>query len=216
MENILLKALNLVLYVTLMLVASGCATGPSVSTSGALPATSDGPYKNVLVLVLFSKFDTRRYVEDEIVKDLAAKGISAVASTSMMTTKTPLTRQFIIETMTELGSDGLLLTQLADLQTTGKILDMNPQATYNIRPTYYVNVFTVDLTEYIEPQDVRITHELSTSSDLYSFATKEKVWGMVTHSKIKENVDHMRDFSIIVREADAISSALIRDAVVSR
>lgn len=216
MENILSKALQLIVVITVMMLASGCATGPSVSTSGALPATSDGPYKNVLVLVLFSKFDTRRYVEDEIVKDLAAQGISAVASTSMMTTKTPLTREFIVETMTELGSDGLLLTQLADLRTSGKILDMNPQATYNIRPTYYVNVFTVDLTEYIEPQDVRVTHELSTSSDLYSFATKEKVWGMVTHSKIKENVDHMRDFSIIVREADAISSALIRDAVVAR
>lgn len=216
MENVLTKWLKLMAVVVSMGLAGGCATGPKVSTSGALPAESDGPYKNVLVLVLFSKFDTRRYVEDEIVKDLAANGIKAVASTSMMTTKTPLTREFIVETMTELGSDGLLLTQLADLETTGKIIDMSPQATYNIRPTYYVNVFTVDLTEYIEPQDVRITHKLSTSSDLYSFATKEKVWGMVTHSKIKENVDHMRDFSIIVREADAISAALLRDAVVAR
>jgi hypothetical protein len=45
---------------------------------------------------------------------------------------------------------------------------------------------------------------------------QEKVWSMITHSKIKENVDHMRDYSIILREADAISSAMIEDKVVSR
>ena len=70
------------------------------------------------------------------------------------TTKTPLTRDFILETMTELGSDSLLLTQLADLETTGKVINMNPEVTYNVRPTYYYNVFSVDQTEYIEPQDV--------------------------------------------------------------
>jgi hypothetical protein len=39
---------------------------------------------------------------------------------------------------------------------------------------------------------------------------------MITHSKIKENVDHMRDYSIIVREADAISAAMLKDGVVSQ
>ena len=199
-----------------LILLTACMT-PKVttSTSKGLPDASDGPYRNVLVMVLFSKFDTRRYLEDEIVNDLKAQGVEAVASTSMMNSRTPLTREFIIETMTELGSDALLLTQLADLQSGGKVIDMNPQETYNIRPTYYYNVFTMDLTEYIEPQDLKITHSLSTSSDLYSFNSKSKVWSMITHSKIKENVDHMRDYSIILREADAISAAMLRDEVVS-
>jgi hypothetical protein len=200
----------------LLVLSSACVTAPQVSTSNGLPATADGPYKNVLLVVLFSKFDTRRYLEDEIVNDLKAQGIKAVASTSMMTSKTPLTREFVVELMTELGADALLLTQIADLQSTAKVVNMNPQATYNIRPTYYVNVFTMDLTEYIEPQDLRVTQYLSTSSDLYSFSSRSKVWTMITHSKIKENVDHMRDYSIIVREADAISAAMLKDGVVSQ
>lgn len=194
---------------------SGCTSLPTVSTTSALPDSADGPYEHVMVVVLFSKFDTRRYLEDEIVKDLKAAGVDATASTSLMTTKTPFTREFIVESMTDLGSDALLVTQLADLEASGKIIDMRPEATYNVRPTYYVNVFSVDLQEYIEPQDVRITQELSTSSDLYSFKNQTKVWSMVTHSKFKENVDHMRDYSIFVREADAISGAMIKDGVIA-
>lgn len=199
----------------LIFLGSGCAVPPKATITQEVLATADVPYKNTLVLVLFSKFDTRRYLEDEIVKHLDAQGIKAVASTSMMTTKTPLTRNFILETMTELGSDSLLLTQLASLETTGKVKNMNPEVTYNVRPTYYVNVFSVDQEELIEPQTVRFTHYLSTSSDLYSFATKEKIWGMITYSKIKQNVDNMREYSVFVAEANAIVNSMLDDAVVS-
>jgi hypothetical protein len=199
----------------LVILTSGCAVPPKATITQDVTESAEVPFQNTLVLVLFSKFDTRRYLEDEIVKHLDAQGIKAVASTSMMTTKTPLTRDFILETMTELGSDSLLLTQLANLETTGEVKSMNPEVTYNVRPTYYVNVFTVDQQEFIEPQTVRFTHYLSTSSDLYSFKTKEKIWGMITYSKIKQNVDNMREYSIIVDEANAIVNSMLDDAVVS-
>lgn len=197
-----------------MLAFAACASAPQVGPTMVVPDSADVPYDNVLVLALFSKFDTRRYLEDEIASRLEAQGVKAVTSTSMMTSKTPLTRQFIVETMTELGSDSLLLTQLADLHTAGKVKNMSPEGTYNVRPTYYVNVYSVEQTEYIEPVDVQFTHELSTSSDLYSASQQEKVWGIITHSRIKENVDHMRDYSIIVREAEAIAGSLLSEGIV--
>ena len=211
----MIKLRNTLTAISILVLASACSVPPTVSTAQKMSDPTKGPYENVLVLALFTKFDTRRYLEDEVVKYMAANGVKATASTSMMTTKTPLTRAFIVELMTELGSDALLLTQLADLETTEKVVDMNPEVTYNVRPTYYFNVFTVEQTEYIEPQDVRFTHYLSTTSDLYSFSDREIVWSTTTHSKIKENVDHMRDYSIYVREAAAIGAALIKDGVVS-
>jgi hypothetical protein len=218
MEAILINIRTSLVVVFTLLLASACSVTPHVTahTSKGLPDSADGPYENVLVLALFSKFDIRRYLEDEIVNDLNERGVKAVAATSMMTSRTPLTPKFIIETMTELGSDSLLLTQLADLQTTGKVIDMRPEATYNFRPTYYVNVFTVTLDEYIEPQDIQFTHKLSTSSDLYSFDSRGKVWSMITESTFKENQDHARDYSIILREADAISGAMLNDNVVRK
>ena len=206
---------NSMMITLLVILASGCAVPPKATITQEVTESAEVPFQNTLVLVLFSKFDTRRYLEDEIVNHLAAQGIKAVASTSMMTTKTPLTKDFILETMTELGSDSLLLTQLANLETTGEVKSMNPEVTYNVRPTYYVNVFSVDQQEFIEPQTVRFTHYLSTSSDLYSFKTKEKIWGMITYSKIKQNVDNMREYSIIVDEANAIVNSMLDDAVVS-
>lgn len=206
---------NSMMITLLVILASGCAVPPKATITLEVTESAEVPFQNTLVLVLFSKFDTRRYLEDEIVNHLAAQGIKAVASTSMMTTKTPLTKDFILETMTELGSDSLLLTQLANLETTGEVKSMNPEVTYNVRPTYYVNVFSVDQQEFIEPQTVRFTHYLSTSSDLYSFKTKEKIWGMITYSKIKQNVDNMREYSIIVDEANAIVNSMLDDAVVS-
>ena len=209
------KVRNLIVVAMAIVLISACAAAPpTVSTSNGLPDSSDGPYENVLVLFLFSKFDTRRYLEEEIVRDLTERGVKATAATSMMTSRTPLTAKFVIEMMTELGADSLLLTQLADLKTTGKIVNMRPEATYNFYPTYYVNVFQVTLDEYLEPPNVEFTHELSTSSDLYSLSSQSKVWSMVTHSTFKGERDHARDFSVFVREADAISGAMLNERVV--
>lgn len=209
----MVKKLGITLAIAVLVAA--CAAPPRVTTTHEIKEGSETGFDNILVLVLFSKFDSRRYLEDEIVKHLAANGVQAVASTSMMTSETLLNRKFILETMTELGSDALLFTQLADLRSTGKVKDMSPEATYNIRPTYYVNVFSVDLQEYLEPQNVIFTSELSTATDMYSFATKEKIWGVTTYSKIKGNEDHMRDYSVIVAEANAIVSSLLDTGVVS-
>lgn len=214
METILIQVRNLIMVTMSLVLFSACGVAPpTVSTTNGLPETSDGPYEHVLVLFLYSKFDTRRYLEDEIVKDLTAQGIKATTATSMMTSRTPLTPKFVVELMTELGADSLLLTQLADLRTTGKVVNMRPEATYNFYPTYYVNVFQVTLDEYLEPPDVQFTHELSTSSDLYALSSRDKVWSMVTQSKFKENRDHVADYSIILREADAISGAMLKDRV---
>jgi hypothetical protein len=49
--------------------------------------------QKILVITLFSSFDSRRYLEDEVVRHLAELGTDAVASTSMMNTKTPVTRR---------------------------------------------------------------------------------------------------------------------------
>jgi hypothetical protein len=63
----------------------------------------------------------------------------------------------------KIDADAVLVTQLASLESKGTVKDMNPQATYNFRPTYYYNVWSVDLEEYVEPQDC---HEPRTSEGL--------------------------------------------------
>ena len=199
-------------FLVLAIVASlcACASGPNVTTVQEVAESADKPYQNILVVSLFESFDTRRYLEQEIVKQLSARGIKAVASTSLMDTRTPVTRATFVEMVDDLKSDAVLVTQLVSLNTGAKMKDMNPQATHNFRPTYYYNVWSVELTEYVEPQSLELSHTLVLATQLYSVLNKEAVWGIESKSKIIQDYDHRQDYSVFVDEAKAITSHLSR------
>jgi hypothetical protein len=194
---------------------SACASGPHVTTVQDVSESADAPYDNILVVSLFESFDTRRYLEKEIVKQLSARGVKAVASTSLMDTKTPVTRATFLAMVADLDSDAVLVTQLVSLNTGAKMKDMNPQSTHNIRSTYYYNVWSVELTEYVEPQSMELSHTLALATQLYSVLSEEPVWAIESKSKIVQDYDHKQDYSVFVNEAEAISSQLSRDGLLA-
>ena len=194
---------------------SACASGPNVTTVQDVAESADAPYDNILVVSLFESFDTRRYLEKEIVKLLSARGVKAVASTSLMDTRTPVTRETFLAMVEKLDSDAVLVTQLVSLNTGAKMQDMNPQSTYIIRPTYYYNVWSVELTEYVEPQSMELSHTLVLATQLYSVLNKESVWAIESKSKIVQDYDHRQDYSVFVNEAEAISSHMSRDGLLA-
>ena len=114
----------------------------------------------------------------------------------------------------ELESDAVLVTQLASLDATAKMKDMNPEVSYNVRPTWYYNVWSVDQTEYVAPQGLQVKGDLVLATQLYSTKTREPVWAIEAKSKHKINYDEFRDYSIFVDEAEAITGRLIRDGMV--
>lgn len=193
-----------------------CASAPSVTTIQEVPESADAPYDNVLVISLFKSFDLRRYLEREIVKKLQAEGIQAVASTSMMDTRTPVTRQTFRTMVDSLGSDAVLITQLVSLDAEAKLKDRRPESTYNVRPTYYFNVWSVELTEYVEPQALSIKHSLVLATQLFSVLNREPVWAIEVESRIAREFERGPDYSVIVDEATAITRQLKRDGLIAR
>jgi hypothetical protein len=202
------------LLVTGLLLA-GCSAS-QVATTQELSSAADAPYKNILVIFLAESFDSRRYLETEVVKKLREHGTSAVRSTSMMDTRTPVTRETFLAMVESIGADAVLVTQLAALESTGSVVNMNPQATYNIRPTHYYNMWTVDLQEYREPQGVDFEHKLSLATQLFSVQSKDVVWAMEANSDIHQEFDDGRDYSIYVEEADAIFSNLKKGGLLAK
>ncbi len=195
---------------------AACSTGPQVTTTQKFAESTNAPYENLLVIFLADKFDSRRYLETEVVKKLAENGTQAVASTSMMDSRTPKTRQTFLAMVEKTGADAVLVTQIANLQSEGTVVDMNPEATYNFRPTYYYNVWSVDLQEYKEPQAVDFEHSLALATQLYSVSSKDVVWAIESHSNIKQAFDQGPDYSIYVDEAKAIASSLRKDGLISK
>ncbi len=123
-------------------------------------------------------------------------------------------RDTFMEMVENLDADAVLVTQLVSLRSVGTMVDMNPQSTLNLRPTGYWNVFTADLTEYVEPQGAEFEHSLVLLTELYSVLTKEAVWGIESKSKYKLGFDQAKDYSIIVNEAEAIAKYLSRDGLI--
>ena len=197
-----------------LLVLCACA-GTQVTRVQPLADTADAPYDNVLIIALFKSFDARRYLEKDIVKQLEARGVKAVASTSMMDSRTPATRETFLTMVDSLKSDSVLVTQLVNLKTQAKMKDASPVSTYNIRPTYYFNVWSVELKEYVEPQSLQLTHELVLATQLYSVAQQEPVWAIELKTDISMDYDQRGDLSVITEEAKAITSYLSRDGLLA-
>jgi hypothetical protein len=192
------------------------SAGPPVASAEKAPPPPDAPYKKILVVFLGKSFDIRRYFETELVNALEKRGTAAVRSTSMMNSKVPMVRETFVKMVEEIQADASLVTQLVNLQTEGTVVDMNPQATYNVQPTYYYNVWSVELTEYTEPQGLNLEHDLSLATQLFSAQSQEVAWEMKSHSDILVAFDKGPDYSIFVDEASAIIKQLHRSRLIER
>ncbi len=208
------RTLTILLALGAMLFAACGAAPTKVTTTQELADAADAPYENVLVIFLAESFDSRRYLETEIVKSLAENGTKSVRSTSMMDSRTPVTRETFVDMVDKINADAVLVTQIADLQSSGKVVNMNPQATYNFRPTYYYNVWSVDLQEYREPQAMDFEHQLSLATQLFSVQAKDVVWAIESNSDIIQAFDDGRDYSIYVKEAKAIVNSLAKGGLI--
>jgi hypothetical protein len=198
-----------------LVLGSGCSTTTELEVTQKLSDSADAPYEKILVVSLFDSHDARRYLETEIVNALAKEGVSAVASTTMMDSTVPIVRQTFIDQIDEVGADALLLTQLTAVKANLQEQDASPQATYNYWPTYYWNVWGVELTEYVEPPRVLIDHTLVLATQAFSVAERDAVWALESKSEFVEIQEEGLDYNVFIDEANAIVKRLKRDGVVN-
>ena len=197
------------------LLLAACA-GPTVTRIQPLDKSADAPYGDILVVSLFQSFDMRRFFEEEIVKQLQDRGVNAVASTSLIDVTTPLSRDSVLAAVDEAKSDGILVTQLLNSSTTARFRNQRPESTYNFRPTYYYNVWSVEYTEYVEPKGLEAQHDLTMATEIFSASTKEPVWTIETQSRLRRDVNQQFSGTSVADEAKAIANAMSRDGLLDR
>ena len=197
------------------LLLAACA-GPTVTRIQTLDESADAPYGDILVVSLFQSFDTRRFFEEEIVKQLQDRGVNAVASTSLIPVTTPLSRDSVLAAVDEANADGILVTQLVNSSTTARFRNQRPESTYNFRPTYYYNVWSVEYTEYVEPKGLEAQHDLTMATEIFSASTKEPVWTIETQSRLKRDINQQFSGTSVADEAKAIANAMSRDGLLDR
>ena len=203
------------LWVGVTFMVAGCA-GTQVTRVQALSESADVPYRKILVVALLDSFDARKYLESELVTQLSQRGVDAVASTSMMTSRDAATRRTVVAMVDDVEADAVLVSQLASVASDVKVKDMRPEATYNFRPTYYYNVWSVELTEYVEPQSVAVGHSIVLASQLYSVSVRDAVWGIEAKFRIAQNIDQYWDYAVFPEQAEAVATHMSRDGLIAR
>ncbi len=194
---------------------SACATGPQITRTQALSTTADAPYKNILVIALSESFDVRRKFEKQVVHQLSKAGTDAVASTSLMNTDTPITRETFLAMVEKIDADAVLITQVVSLESTTNLKDRRPEATYNVRPTYYYNVWEVELTEYVAPPIIEVKSALVLSTQVYSALTRKVVWAIESKSKVVQDASRTSYYPFFTDEATAIASHMLADGLIA-
>jgi len=195
---------------------AGCSTGSQITRTLDLPESADAPFDNILIVALFSSFDNRMRLEKDIVQNLSEIGTHAVASTSLMDTNTPVTRQTFVAMLEELDSDALLVAHLVDVDSETSMKDANPQATYNVRPTYYFNVWDVELTEYVEPQFLEVKGSVVLATEVYSVLSRDAVWAIESKFNFVQRGDSGANYTYYLAEADVIVKYMSRDGLIAQ
>ena len=193
---------------------ASCAGSTQVTRVQSVPESADAPYQKVLVISLFDSFDARKYLEDELVKVLVERGVTAVASTSMMDSQVANTRRLYAGMVEEVGADAVLVSQVAEAAADATVRSMRPQATYNFRPTWYYNIWSVELTEYVEPKSVALDYSVVLASQLFSVSQKDSVWGIEASFNVAQNIDQYWDYNVFPDQAATIVREMSREGLI--
>ncbi len=196
--------------------AAACTTAPRVTRLHLEADATGAPYGKVLVVAVFSDTETRRILERETRKRLVATGIEAVALTSVQKPGQAVSREEVARAAGITSADAVLVTQLIDYDPSVKAKHRSPEAGYKFGTTYFFDVYTVDYKEFVEPPTILLSGDLSLQTDLYSVASRSRVWAIKSEQKFKLNLEDRWDDSIIVSEAEAIVGALGRDRMIQR
>jgi hypothetical protein len=197
-----------------VLLTAACG-GPQVTRVQELADDSGAPFENILVVTLFAEYGARKTLEKRIVSLLAERGTKSVASTSMMDTKTPMTTEVYIAMVDKIGADAVLVTQLVSLDSEMKAVDASPETTVEVRPTYYFNVWNVNVTEYVEPQFLYDAGTANIATRMLSVAREDAVWAIESTIEFAREVGVPRDFVAHDVESELIVKNLARDGLIA-
>jgi len=216
MRKTSISRLIVIPLVLVVCVLASCSAGTQVTRVQDVAANADTPYRKILAIALFDSFDNRRELERALAAELEQRDVETVLSTSKMDTRTPKSRRTFVSMAEETGVDAILVVHLANVEAEFKVKTMNPQSTYNVRPTWYYNLWSVELTEYIEPKALEIDNRLVLATELYSVRNRDLVWAIESRFEIVEGIDFLWDRRAFGEQAAVIARHLSRDGLIRR
>ena len=159
------------LVIIVLLTMISCAT----TTLNAVwkDESYQGKITNVLVIGVSKQPVRKRYFEDEFVKQLNARGLSATSSYRIFPSEEMLEKDTVLSKIREMGIDTVLITRMVDKKTVKTNVPGRSSSYY--RAMYYEPGYTI--------QDEVVVLE----TNLYDEKSEDLIWSAQSDTVIEES-----------------------------
>jgi hypothetical protein len=191
-------------FIILMIIS--CFILTSCATTSFNTIWKDESYQgrmtNILVMAVSKQSIRKRFFEDEFVRQLNARGVSATQSYNVFPSDSMLDKNLIISKITDMGIDTFLITRMVDKKTVetyvpGTVYDFTPPRAHRSWHGYYASSYGA----IYEPGYTIKNEVVVLETSLYDAKSEELIWFAMTETFIEGSWDKLvQDFiNLIVK-----------------
>jgi len=209
--------INLSLSLTIALTAGACASQTSVSSSWHDKSPAHSKFENVLVVAITENADNRLSFEDAVVYDLRGPNTQAWASARGMKANEAINEENLRKLVEEKQIDAILITKVTSMEIKAVEVGGRTDVIENQQDTGMGmvpqrrsgTVFQYDYKETVEPVYTTAKYTTILTTDVYSAASGEHVYTVVSTATKQETLADVIDVL-----SDVIAKRLRSDGVI--
>lgn len=186
-----------------LLLLPSCAT-TKLTTVWKDPAYQDRPTKIMIIALMKSPAD-RRVFEDEMVKQMQARGTGAVASYPVLGDQTDLSKEAIAAKMSEQGADAVLISRLMDKKTELNPMLGAPGPSYPAAYRGGWHGYYAFSPGYVVQDEFAVVQ-----TNLYDLKTEKLIWTAASETWMAE-----QNVPLILSFIDVVVKTMERDRVIA-
>jgi len=181
------------LLLLILTVALGCASTRIVDTWR--DPTFSGSLKRIMVIGVTRQAGIRRTFEDELVRELEAKGVRGVASYTLIPEDGEVPKERLAQAVKESGVEGVLITRLVKVEKRTQVYP----ATY-VGPPYlgFYRYYSWAWVGYYEPPQIYTYDLVTAETNLFDAATDKLIWSTTTQTYPNDVKKDIRDFAGVI------------------
>ena len=170
---------------------------PSCATTQLTSVWRDEAYqvqpRKILVIGILKTPGNRRILEDEMVKQLKARGTDAVAGYTVLPEQIEANRETIAATMNEIGADAVLISRPVDKKSVTTYVPGTPQMGYPGYAGGWHSYYTYS-PGYVVQDEYAVAE-----TNLYDLKTDKLIWTAVSETWINDkNEGLIRSFAKVI------------------
>jgi hypothetical protein len=188
----------------------GCASGPKTTVKNTEFADNapNAPYVTVLVIGIASNpGDGRRFANELAAKITNSKTVALPSHRRISDGE--LTEESVRNVIQSMEADAVLVSSVKKLDFGTKVDAERTEVSQARKSGNLFNFFRYEYTEVKSPELVKLTYDVTLTTDMYDSKTGEKVYTLETNT-----VNGDTAFEIILSESTVIAKQLRRDGLV--